>query len=80
MSKYDNSGGLWKNDDRRNEKDPSHKGQATIDGVEYWVSAWVNRESEGRRPVVSLRFTSKESQKQSRAEHAASEFDDGIPY
>lgn len=80
MSKYDNSGGLWKNEDRQKDSHPTHKGQATIGGVEYWVSAWVTRNPEGRRPVVSLSFKSKESQKQSRAEHAAQEFNDDIPF
>jgi hypothetical protein len=43
MADYDNnlSGVLFKNDKGDNEKRPDYKGSAEIEGVQYWVSAWI---------------------------------------
>ena len=45
---YDNtnSGMLARNDKKETEKHPDFKGSINVDGVEYWLSAWVR---EGRR-------------------------------
>jgi hypothetical protein len=60
---YDNNnrGALWKNDKQTTEKHPNLRGTAEIDGKEYWVSAWTSKEG-GKKPVVSLSFSSKEEQ------------------
>jgi hypothetical protein len=59
MSKLDNSGTLGAN--KRKEKDthPSHTGQCQIDGVDYWISAWVKEGDNGR--FFSLSFKKKEA-------------------
>ncbi len=57
MSKYeqrDNSGTLWKNDRRENDKHPNAKGTALIDGVEYWVSAWTKEGQKGKFQSLSF--------------------------
>ena len=40
---YDNTnkGILGKNKDKSKETHPEYKGQINVDGVEYWLSAWV---------------------------------------
>lgn len=43
MEKYDNSGILFINDKKETEKHPDFKGNATIGGVEFWVSAWKKK-------------------------------------
>lgn len=60
---YDNNnrGGLWKNDRREKETHPQLKGQAEVDGKQYWVSAWTSN-GDGNKPIVSLSFTLKEGQ------------------
>jgi len=47
---YDNSGILFRNDDKSGERDRDYKGEATISGVEYWMSGWIKEglEAEGR--------------------------------
>lgn len=47
---YDNtnSGTLSKNDRREKDTHPQYKGQINVDGVDYWLSAWVRtRKSDG---------------------------------
>lgn len=48
---YDNTntGVLFRNDKHAKETDPTHKGQANVDGQDWWVSAWVNEVKEGER-------------------------------
>lgn len=58
MAKRDNSGTLGAN--KRKEKDthPSHTGTCMVDGVEYWISAWIKEGDSGR--FFSLAFKKKE--------------------
>ena len=51
---YDNElrGVLFRNDRKDKETQPDHKGNCQIDGVEYWISAWVNVKPSGRRQVL----------------------------
>jgi len=57
----DNQGILFKNDKRAdNAKAPNAKGQAMIDGVMYWVSAWTKDGRKGK--FQSLAFERMEQQ------------------
>jgi endo-alpha-1,4-polygalactosaminidase (GH114 family) len=38
---YPNSGVLFLNKKKKNNKSPDWNGNFNIDGVEYWLSAWV---------------------------------------
>lgn len=82
MSKYDNSGALFRNDRKEKENHPDHTGKATIDGKEYWLSAWV-KEKDGVR-YFSLAFKPKEeSGQQAKAapqSRGRSDIDDDIPF
>lgn len=50
MSNYDNNNqiAIWGNDKREKDTHPHFKGKGTIDGVDYYVSAW--RRSEDAKP------------------------------
>ena len=50
----DNTGSLFKNDRREKDSHPHAKGSATIDGVEYWVSAWTKEGQKGRWQSLSF--------------------------
>lgn len=79
---YDNnlSGVLFKNDKDGNEKRPDYKGSAEIEGVQYWVSAWIRDGAKGK--FMSMKYEAKEKQQaqQSQAPKPASvdDFDDGL--
>jgi hypothetical protein len=57
MSDRDNSGAIFKNDRREKDTHPTHTGQCTIDGKQFWISAWVKEGSKGR--FFSLAFKPK---------------------
>jgi hypothetical protein len=66
----DNSGAIFKNSRRENDRQPTHTGQCTIDGREYWISAWVREGRNGK--FFSLAFRPKEAQRRS----SRSDFDE----
>lgn len=67
MIEYDNtnSGALFKNDDKREgKKDPDYKGSVNVDGVDYWVSSWINTSKAGQK-YMSLKLKAKEPRQES---------------
>lgn len=54
----DNSGSLFKNDKKTDAKHPDYKGDATINGEQMWVSAWIKEGKNGK--FMSLSFNSKD--------------------
>ena len=62
MTVYDNNltGVLFKNDKQGNEKRPDYKGSAEIEGVQYWVSAWVRDTAKGK--CLSMKYERKDGQ------------------
>ena len=62
-SKYDknNNGALFKNDRKESDNHPDYKGDAIVEGVPVWISAWV-KESKGGVKYMSLAFNAKEPQ------------------
>lgn len=53
-----NSGALFRNDKRETEKHPEYTGKITIEGVEYYLSAWVNEMRNGQK-YFSIKATPK---------------------
>lgn len=71
---YDNErrGALFKNKNKREDRqDPEYKGSATLAGVDYWVSAWINTSKAGEK-YMGLTFQPKESPAVSDAKAAPS--------
>lgn len=80
---YDNekSGVLFKNDKDGNEKRPDYKGSIQIEGVEYWLSAWIKDGKRGK--FLSLKAEAKEVEKKMAAikESLSNDFlEDDIPF
>lgn len=77
MSNYDNtnSGALFKNDRKESEKHPDYKGSINVDGVEYWVSSWINESKSGKK-YLSLKLNKKEEEVKPKTED---KFDD-VPF
>lgn len=62
--KRDNEGAIWGNQKKQKETQPDFTGNATINGQEYWVSAWKRGENASdRAPVLKFAFTEKEAPK-----------------
>lgn len=61
---YDNTntGALFKNTRATTEKHPTHTGSINVEGVEYWLSAWVRTKKNSDEKFFSLALTKKERQ------------------
>lgn len=57
---YDNTnrGSLFKNDRKDDAKFPDYKGSLNVDGVEYWLSAWLKLSKDGQK-FMSLSIKNK---------------------
>lgn len=81
---YDSNltGVLFKNDKDGNEKRPDYKGSAEIEGVQYWVSAWIRDGAKGK--FMSMKYEAKEKQQSQQSQTPkpapVDDFDDGIPF
>jgi hypothetical protein len=53
--KYDNSGLLFRNHDKETDKHPDYKGNLTISGAEYWLSAWIKEGKRGKFMSLSVK-------------------------
>ena len=85
MQRKDNSGALFKNDQKQGDNHPDYKGSAMIDGSDYWVSAWINTSKNGVK-YMSLSLQHKDQvhnqgvQKAQQAVQQTVDFDDDIPF
>lgn len=71
MSNYDdnNRAAIWGNDKKETPKHPDFRGQATVDGVEYWVSAWKRGPDDNpKAPALRMAFSPKDEQKRAQPE------------
>ena len=79
MDKKDNSGVLFKNDKKETGNQPDYKGNITVAGVEYWLSAWIKEGKSGK--FMGLAVNPKDSQSPASNPRKASNItDDDLPF
>lgn len=71
----DNSGSLFKND-KKQPNHPDYKGSCIVDGVEYWMSAWIKPTKDGTGRWMSFAFQAKQDKPKQQARPARGGFDD----
>ncbi|CAB4157002.1 hypothetical protein UFOVP747_69 [uncultured Caudovirales phage] len=77
---YDNSGALFRNDRKTEDRHPDHTGSITIDGKSYWLSAWVKTGKTGTR-FFSLSVKPKDAAPAQQApKGGGNPLDDDIPF
>jgi hypothetical protein len=78
MEKRDNSGVLFKNDKKDNERAPEYKGNIMVDGNEYWISAWIKEGKTGK--FMGLAVSPRDAQPPASKPLPKNLDDDSIPF
>jgi hypothetical protein len=76
-----NSGVLFSNDKKETDKHPHYKGNITVDGKDYWLSAWVKEGKSGK--FMGLAVSPKEEYKPKTSERSKAtgfDNDDSMPF
>ena len=81
MSNYDNtnSGAIWPNKNRKTDKHPTHTGSINVEGVEYWINAWVGDKTKNQ-PSLSFKLNKKEAESKPAPAQQAPIDDSDIPF
>lgn len=68
-----NSGALFKNDRKESETHADYQGSINVNGVDYWINAWIKEGKKGK--FMSLSVRPKESRSPAKPRR-----DDSIPF
>lgn len=78
----DNSGRLFKNEEKKTDKHPDYSGEALVDGQTYFMDAWLKTADSGRR-WMSFSFKPKQQATQkpaSQPSKSLAQMDDDVPF
>ena len=79
---YDNTdkGVLFKNDKKETDNHPDYNGSINIEGTEYWLSAWINQDKNGKKYMSLSKGAAKDNQGGSTTSHQDLDDSEDIPF
>ena len=78
MEKRDNSGVLFRSDKKENDRAPDYKGNITVGGQDYWLSAWIKEGKSGK--FMGLAVSPKEDYQPKQAPKKTSFDESDLPF
>ena len=75
---YDNSGIMFRNDDKSGERDRDYKGECIINGAEFWMSGWIKTGARGK--FMTFSFKPKDAAKPATTKATAEDLSDPMPF
>lgn len=76
QNRDENSGVLFRNDNKKTDKHPDYTGRATIDGVEYFISGWVKESTKDGKKFFSLAYRRVDSDRRDDRSRDRDRYDD----
>ena len=80
----DNEGALFKTRDRERDSQPEYQGRGKLDGVEFYINAWLNEARDGTRYMrLSFKPVEATAHEQTTVPPGGldrEDVDDGIPF
>lgn len=82
MAEYDNTnrGALFKNTKKEKDSHPDYNGNINVDGVEYWLNAWVKEGKNGKYFSVSVKPKEDAPKKVASKGKKQDDFESDIPF
>ena len=76
---YDNTGILFRNEDKTGEREPDYRGRATIDGREFQLAGWIKTGKRGKFLTIAVKPKEPTDEKKPKPS-MADEMSDEIPF
>ena len=76
-------GALFKNTEKKSEKHPDYRGDITIGGAKFWLSAWIKEGKKGKYMSVSAQPKTEKTAagyKHNPAPGATDDLDSDVPF